>query len=256
MRIDVYLVEAGYFPSRQKAREAVARGDVSVGGKTALKPSKTVLNGEAVTVSANDERFVSNGGYKLYKAFQDFKFSPKGLVFADIGASNGGFTDCLLKFGAKKVIAIDVGESQLDKTLAGDERVVIKDNFNARYLTAESLGGYVDGVTADVSFISLTYILKNVAGVLKDGGVALLLIKPQFELNAAALNKSGLVMSRALRKSAVKRVYDFALSVGLIPVDFTVAPVKEKKNVEYVIMLKKDLQISPISLKTVEERAI
>lgn len=256
MRLDVYLVERGYFPSRQKAREAVARGDVSVGGKTVLKPSKTVLSGEAVTVSANDERFVSNGGYKLYKAIQDFKFSPKGLVFADIGASNGGFTDCLLKFGAKKVIAIDVGESQLDKTLAGDERVIIKDNFNARYLSAESLGSYVDGVTADVSFISLTYILKNVAGVLKDGGVALLLIKPQFELNAAALNKSGLVMSRALRKSAVKRVYDFALSVGLVPVDFTVAPVKEKKNVEYVIMLKKDLQISPISLKTVEERAI
>ena len=256
MRLDVYLVERGYFPSRQKAREAVVRGDVSVGGKTVFKPSKTVLNGEAVTVSANDERFVSNGGYKLYKAIQDFKFLPKGLVFADIGASNGGFTDCLLKFGAKKVIAIDVGESQLDKTLAGDERVIIKDNFNARYLTAESLGGYVDGVTADVSFISLTYILKNVAGVLKDGGVALLLIKPQFELNAAALNKSGLVMSRALRKSAVKRVYDFALSVGLVPVDFTVAPVKEKKNVEYVIMLKKDLQISPISLKTVEERAI
>ncbi len=256
MRLDVYLVEAGYFPSRQKAREAVERGDVSVGGKTVLKPSKTVLSGEAVTVSTNDERFVSNGGYKLYKAFQDFKFSPKGLVFADIGASNGGFTDCLLKFGAEKVIAIDVGESQLDKTLACNERVVIKDNFNARYLTAESLGGFVDGVTADVSFISLTYILKNVADVLKDGGVSLLLIKPQFELNAAALNKNGLVTSDALRKSAVKRVYDFALSVGLVPVDFTVAPVKEKKNVEYVIMLKKDLQISPISLKTIEERAI
>lgn len=256
MRLDVYLVEAGYFPSRQKAREAVVRGDVSVGGKTVLKPSKTVLSGEAVTVSASDERFVSNGGYKLYKAFQDFKFSPKGLVFADIGASNGGFTDCLLKFGAEKVIAIDVGESQLDKTIASSERVVIKDNFNARYLTAESLGGFVDGVTADVSFISLTYILKNVADVLKDGGVALLLIKPQFELNAAALNKNGLVTSDALRKSAVKRVYDFALSVGLVPVDFTVAPVKEKKNVEYVIMLKKDLQISPLSLKTIEERAI
>ena len=161
MRLDVYLVEAGYFPSRQKAREAVVRGDVSVGGKTVLKPSKTVLSGEAVTVSANDERFVSNGGYKLYKAFQDFKFSPKGLIFADIGASNGGFTDCLLKFGAEKVIAIDVGESQLDKTIACNERVVIKDNFNARYLTAESLGGFVDGVTADVSFISLTYILKT-----------------------------------------------------------------------------------------------
>ena len=256
MRLDVYLVEAGYFPSRQKAREAVVRGDVSVGGKTVLKPSKTVLSGEAVTVSASDERFVSNGGYKLYKAFQDFKFSPKGLVFADIGASNGGFTDCLLKFGAEKVIAIDVGESQLDKTIASSERVVIKDNFNARYLTAESLGGFVDGVTADVSFISLTYILKNVADVLKDGGVALLLIKPQFELNAAALNKNGLVTSDALRKSAVKRVYNFALSVGLVPVDFTVAPVKEKKNVEYVIMLKKDLQISPLSLKTIEERAI
>ena len=256
MRLDLYLVKTGRFPSRQKAQEAIARGDVSVGGQTVLKPSKEILNGETVTVSVAEERFVSNGGYKLNKAIQDFKFSPSGLVFADIGASNGGFTDCLLKYGAKKVIAIDVGESQLDKTLSTDERVVVLDNFNARYLTAESLGGTVDGVTADVSFISLTYILKNVADALKDGGVALLLIKPQFELNAAALNKSGLVRSRALRKSAVKKVYDYALNVGLIPVDFTTAPIKEKKNVEYVIMLKKDLQISPISLKTVEERAI
>ena len=257
MRLDVYLVENGFYPSRQKAQEAIARGDVFVGGNNdSLKPSKSVCGIEPVTVSAGGERFVSNGGYKLEKALKDFAFSPEGLVFADIGASNGGFTDCLLKRGARKVIAIDVGESQLDETLSRDDRVVVKDNLNARYLTAESLGGEVDGVTADVSFISLTYILKNVYCVLKTGGVALLLIKPQFELNAAALNKNGMVRSVALRKSAVKKVFDYALSVGLVPVDFTVAPIKENKNVEYVIMLKKDASFDAIDFSVVEKRVI
>lgn len=255
MRLDVYLVENGFFPSRRKAQEAITRGDVFLSGKAATKPSKEV-NGETVTVESVGERFVSNGGYKLYKAVNDFGFSPKGLVFADIGASNGGFTDCLIKFGAKKVFAIDVGESQLDEALAQDERVEVMDNTNARYLTAQSLNGAVDGVTADVSFISLTYILGNIANILKTGGTALLLIKPQFELNAAALNKNGIVRSAALRKSAVKRVYDFALSVGLVPVDFTVAPIKENKNIEYVIMMKNDSSLIPLDFKKIEKSAI
>lgn len=256
MRLDLYLVDKGYFPSRKKAQEAIGRGDVYLNDEKAIKASKNVGESECVKIVESGDRFVSNGGYKLYKAIKDFNFSPTGLVFADIGASNGGFTDCLLKFGAKKVIAIDVGESQLDKTLATDSRIVIKDNFNARYLTSDSIGGEVDGVTADVSFISLTYVLKNVADVLKPSGVALLLIKPQFELNAAALNKSGVVRSLALRKTAVKKVYDSALSVGLKPVDFTVAPIRDKKNVEYVIMLKKDLSVTPLSLKTITDRVI
>ena len=256
MRLDVYLVEKGFFPSRQKAQEAILRGDVIIGGNAVLKPSKIVADGDAVSVVSDGERFVSNGGYKLHKAFKDFNFSPKDLVFADIGASNGGFTDCLLKFGAKKVIAIDVGESQLDEVLVNDGRVEVKDNTNARNLTPELLGGAVDGVTADVSFISLTYILGNVAAVLKAGGVALLLIKPQFELNAAALNKNGIVRSQSLRKSAVKRVYDCALSVRLIPVDFTVAPLKDNKNVEYIIMLKKDRSLCPLDFKIIEKAAV
>ena len=160
------------------------------------------------------------------------------MSFADIGASNGGFTDCLLKAGASKVYAIDVGESQLDKDLVANSKVTVLDNTNARYLTEEVLGERVDGVVSDVSFISLTLILNGIKNVLKDDGIALLLIKPQFECGKEFLNKNGIVKNEKARFNAIKKVYTACVNLGMYPVNLTTAPIKEGKNVEYVIMLK------------------
>ena len=237
MRIDALLFKEGVFPSRTKAQEAVLEGKVLYKGK----PCKSSLNLDDlsdVTILSGVEVFVSNGGYKLQKALTDSNFSVEGLTFADVGASNGGFTHCLLKNGAKKVYAIDVGESQLDTSLKNDERVVVKDNTNARFMTLETIGQQVDGVVCDVSFISLTYVLQGIKSILKDGGVGIFLIKPQFECGKEYLGNSGIVKNLNARKNAVKKVYDACIELGLYPINFTTAPIKEKKNVEYLIMVK------------------
>ncbi len=255
MRLDAYLFSVKKFPSRTKSAEAIEKGLVSVNGKTVLKPSQNVNDCDAVTVRENDE-FVSNGGYKLEKAFSDFGINADGLVFADVGASTGGFTDCLLRRGAKKVFAIDVGESQLNEKLRNDERVVVIDNFNARNLTAEVTGEFTDGVTCDVSFISLTYVLKPICDVLKDDGFAVTLLKPQFECGKKELNKNGIVTSSKARLECALKIKAFALSVGLTPIKFTSAPIKQGKNAEFLFLLTKkraeaigDKEISDVIMK-------
>ncbi|MBO7215032.1 MAG: TlyA family RNA methyltransferase [Clostridia bacterium] len=237
MRLDALLCKEGVFSSRTKATQAVNEGKVLYNGKVA-KPSLDISDLANVTVLDKKDAFVSNGGYKLQKAFDDFKYSPSGLVFADIGASNGGFTDCLLKNGAEKVFAVDVGVTQLDESLIDDERVVVVDNTNARFLTEETLGRLVDGVTVDVSFISVTYVLNGIKNVLSNNGVAFILIKPQFECGKEYLGNSGIVKSVTARHQAIKKVYESCKIVGLQAIDITVAPIREKKNIEYVLMLK------------------
>lgn len=238
MRLDAYLFTVKKFPSRTKSAEAIEKGLVSINGKTVLKPSQSVNDSDVVIVSENDE-FVSNGGCKLEKALSDFGVDVKGLIFADVGASTGGFTDCLLRRGAKKVFAIDVGKSQLSEKLRNDDRVVVIDNFNARNLTADVLGEFADGVTCDVSFISLTYVLKPICDVLKDDGFAVVLLKPQFECGKKELNKNGIVMSLKARLECALKIKTFAVSVGLTPIKFTFAPIKPGKNVEYLFLLTK-----------------
>lgn len=237
MRLDALLTEKGVFPSRTKSAQAINEGRVLYKG-SAVKPSFNLETLDDIQV-VKDE-FVSNGGYKLKKAINDFNVSVSGMSFADIGASNGGFTDSLLQGGASKVFAIDVGESQLDKSLTDSGKVVVLDNFNARYLTVSALGEMVDGVTSDVSFISVTLILDGIKNILKSGGIALLLIKPQFECGKEFLNKNGIVKSVKARHTAIKKVYEACVTRGLYAVNLTTAPVKEGKNVEYVIMLKND----------------
>ena len=238
MRLDVILCKENIFPSRNKACEAIFEGRVLINGKVINKPSHSVESLQGVEVLSSDSVFVSNGGAKLHKALKDFNLNVKDLVFADIGASNGGFTDCLIKAGASKIFAIDVGESQLDKTLINNEKVVVIDNFNARFLSFEVLGEKVDGVTADVSFISLTYVLGGVKSVLKDNGIALLLIKPQFECGKEFLNKNGIVKDKKARILAIKKVYNACLDLGLNPVGITNAPIKENKNKEFILFVK------------------
>lgn len=235
MRIDKYLSEK--FGSRAKAAFAIKRGIVLVNGK-AVSASYDVKNGDNIEVLKAEENFVSAGGFKLNKALKDFEFSVNGKIIADIGASAGGFTDCLLQHGTKKVYCIDVGESQLDNSLK-DKNVVIIDNYNARNLDKSLFKEELDGIVIDVSFISLTYILNGVSNVLNDGSFVIALIKPQFECEGGRVGKNGIVRDEKVRESVIKKIYNYAVQCGLQPQKLTCAPIVAGKNKEYLILLEK-----------------
>ena len=237
MRLDLYLNNIGKYESRSKAAQAISRGDVLIKGK-AVKPSFE-YNGEDISYIDSALNCVSNGGYKLYKALEDFAFDINGLVAADIGASTGGFTECLLKNGCKKVYAIDVGTGLLHPTIANDERVIVKDGINARNLTVDDLGELCDLATIDVSFISLTYVLKNAADVLKDNGHIISLIKPQFECEKRDLSKKGILVDKKKRDKVLSDVQNFCRNSGLVVAGLIPAPHPfDNKNQEFLIYLK------------------
>ena len=235
MRADKYFAER--FGSRTKAAEALEKGLILRGGKP-LKPKDEVLDGENFTFIEAEENYVSNGGYKLSRALSAFEFTPKNAVCADIGASTGGFTDCLLQNGAKRVYAVDVGESLLHPSLRKDARVVAIENVNARYLKKEDFPEKLDLVVADVSFISLRLILPVIAGLLEEDGVAFTLVKPQFECEKKNIGKSGIVHTDAQAR-IVEKVLGYCRDSGLYPFGIVNAPVRKGKNLEYVLYLKK-----------------
>ncbi len=235
MRADKYFAEK--FGSRTKAAEAIEKGLVLLNGKT-CKPKDEVKETDAVSFVETQEAFVSNGGYKLSRAIHTFCISCKDLIFADIGASTGGFTDCLLQNGAKKVYAVDVGESLLHESIRNHEKVVVKDNTNARYLEKTHFSDEIDGATADVSFISLRLILPAIEKILKKEGFAVVLLKPQFECENKHIGKSGIVHPSA-HTEIVKKVYGHCVENGLYPFGIVNAPVRKGKNIEYVLYLKK-----------------
>lgn len=239
MRLDVFLTENGYFPSRAKSFEAIKCGMVSVNGKIILKASKDVLYSDEITVSGK-LKFVSKGGYKLDKALTEFDLSVDGLVFADIGASTGGFTDCLLKRSAKKVYAVDVGEGQLDQSLSSSDLVVVMDNVNARYLSKEDFEDTLDGITVDCSFISLKLLVGVFNNLLPKNGILLALIKPQFECGRKSLSKNGILKDAKVREQSVLEVINVAKSCGFIVLGISQAPLNKDKNVEYVIYFSKE----------------
>lgn len=236
MRIDKYLAER--FGSRTRAAQAISQGLVLVNGaKTA--PSREVGPDDRITFTEPEESFVSNGGYKLSKALKDFGLSVAGGVFADVGASNGGFTDCLFQNGAKKVYCIDVGENQLDASLRS-KNIVVFDNFNARNLNAAMFDEILDGVVIDVSFISLTHVLDKAAEALADKKAVIALIKPQFECDGGRVGKRGVVKDAAAHRRAIAKIYDFACGCNLAPRRLTTAPIKAGKNKEYLALFIKN----------------
>ncbi|HBN12668.1 MAG TPA: TlyA family rRNA (cytidine-2'-O)-methyltransferase [Clostridiales bacterium] len=238
MRLDKYLAER--FGSRTKAAAAISEGRVYVNGKS-VAPSYEYKESELIEITEAAESYVSAGGFKLAKAIREFGFDAEGKVFADVGASTGGFTDCLLKNGAKKVYCIDVGESQLDKSLLCDKVKVI-DNFNARNLTADLFDEKIDGAVIDVSFISLTYILGAVGSILSDGGSVLALIKPQFECECKNVGKNGIVKDEKVHERVISKICRFAVGCSLMPQKITAAPIVRGKNIEYVILLEKNAE--------------
>lgn len=235
MRIDKLLAEK--YGSRTKAVRAIEGGLVRVNGQNVM-PSYEVKEGDRLDYIESAENYVSAGGFKLAKALKEFRYSVEEKIFADIGASTGGFTDCLFQHGAKKVYCIDVGENQLDPSLLCKNIVVI-DNFNARNLNSGLFSDRLDGAVIDVSFISLTYILGALSNILENGAHVFALIKPQFECECRKVGKHGVVRDENLRKQAIEKVLGFAISCGLAPIALTVAPILAGKNIEYVALLEK-----------------
>lgn len=215
MRLDAYLASENLAKSRSFAKTLIDDGFVEVNGKVIKKPSFEVGENDKVEVTGEPYVFVSRGGVKLEGALSSFGIDVSGMCAVDIGASSGGFTDCLLKRGATKVFAVDSGYGQLDPTLVGDTRVVNIENYNARNLNVCDLGVLCDIAVTDVSFISQTLIIPAAVGVLRDGGLYVSLIKPQFECGKSGLGKGGIVKSKKVMADAVKRVIDCAAENGL-----------------------------------------
>jgi 23S rRNA (cytidine1920-2'-O)/16S rRNA (cytidine1409-2'-O)-methyltransferase len=212
-RVDVLLVARGLCETREQAKRLVLAGEVRTGDRIIDKPSSKIDDAAPLEVKEK-LRYVGRGGLKMEGALDAFGISPQDWVCLDIGASTGGFTDCLLQRGALRVHAVDVGTNQLAWKIRSDPRVVVKEQFNARGLTVADLGERVRLVVIDVSFISLTKILPAAFGVLEDGGGIVCLIKPQFELERDDIGKGGIVRDPALHERAVSKIRDFVAAQG------------------------------------------
>ncbi|MBT3221694.1 MAG: TlyA family RNA methyltransferase [Proteobacteria bacterium] len=238
VRLDRLLVQRGLAPSRARARELIEEGRVTYDGLKRTKTSTQVNPDREVLVDAPDHSWVSRGAKKLLGAIDSFGVDPRGQTCADLGASTGGFTEVLLERGAKRVYAIDVGVKQLAYKLRNDSRVVLKEGINARYL--EELPEAISLVVGDLSFISLRLILPTVIRLLGDGGEAVLLVKPQFEVGPAAVGKGGKVRDENARKQAIEAIGLEAQSLGMTIVggqDCTV-PGAKAGNIEYFFHLR------------------
>ncbi|MBQ2713149.1 MAG: TlyA family RNA methyltransferase [Clostridia bacterium] len=236
MRADEFLTVNGFYPSRNKAQEALKSGKVLIDGKK-VKPSASVTEGASVSVL--EEQFVSNGGAKLQAAFDYFHPDVLGKVCFDAGASTGGFTEVLLSHGARRVYAADVGEGLLHPSLVQDERVVVMDRCNVRLLTVDSIEK-IDFLSGDLSFISLKLVLGVYAQLLHENGEAIVLVKPQFEVGKQNINKNGIVTDSKARLCALQEVALYAKSVGFCICDVAAAPRRDSgMNVEYLLYLKK-----------------
>ena len=247
MRADVYLCAFGHTSSRKKAQDLICAGAVRIDGEI-VKKASLIIN-EEIPHTVNIEqvfKYVSRGGMKLEAALDAFKINVNRLKAVDIGASTGGFTDCLLKRGAARVYSIDAGVGQLHADLLKDSRVRSIEKFNARELTSEVTEGPCDIAVADVSFISQTYIIEGIASALKDGGTFISLIKPQFEAGRQALGKNGVVTSGAYRYLAAKRVISFACEKGFDCLGLIRSPIDGGDgNREYLALFIKKECIQP-----------
>ena len=208
IRLDLALVQRGLCPSREQAKRLIMAGEVMLGDEVMSKPGWLVRD-DALLKVKTPPRFVSRGGLKLEGALEHFGIAVTGLTAMDVGASTGGFTDCLLQRGAVKVYAFDVGTNQMVWTLRSDPRVICRENFNVRHLQPEDVPELVDLIVGDVSFISLTLVLPGALSVLKPGGQALVLVKPQFELSRDEVGKGGIVRESELHEKACMRIRSF-----------------------------------------------
>ncbi|HEY0726981.1 MAG TPA: TlyA family RNA methyltransferase [Pyrinomonadaceae bacterium] len=237
-RIDKLLVERGLAESRTKAQAMVMAGVVLVNEQRVEKPSDQFVPDVQIRIKHADDptsRYVGRGGLKLEAALREFEINVRGLVCLDVGASTGGFTDCLLQNGAAKVFAIDVGHNQIDWKLRNDPRVEVREGVNARYLQPQDFPVRFDLVVIDVSFISLTKILSSVVTLLQPNASMVVLIKPQFEVGRGEVGSGGIVRDQEKRLNAIKNVHEFAASLGLKTEKTIESPITGAEgNIEYL----------------------
>ena len=239
-RLDVLLTERGLQESRQRAQAVIMSGEVFVNGQRVDKPGTAVAEDARIEIRGGTLPYVSRGGLKLEKAMATFPIDLHGAVCADIGASTGGFTDCMLQNGAEKVYAVDVGYGQLAWKLRSDPRVVCLERTNARYLSHEQIPQELDFASIDVSFISLKLILPPLNGLLKDGGHAACLVKPQFEAGREKVGKKGVVRDPDVHLEVLEHFLDHAKESGFTVLGLTYSPIRGPEgNIEYLGYLEK-----------------
>ncbi len=243
-RLDKLLVDGGFFESREKAKRAIMAGLVFVDGQKEYKAGTDFPLDCEIVVKGDECPFVSRGGLKLAKALKIWDISLKGLIAMDMGASTGGFTDCMLQKGASKVYSVDVGYGQLDWKLRQDPRVVNMEKCNIRYLDDENLYNTVDFVSIDVSFISLKHMFPVASKVLKDCGKIVALVKPQFEAGRDQVGKHGIVKDEKVHIEVIEKSIEYAKQSGLYPIALSFSPIKGAKgNIEYLLYLEKSHEI-------------
>ncbi len=243
IRLDTYITEKGFAPSRERAKALIMAGVVYVDNQKEDKAGTMISETQTVEVRGADIKYVSRGGLKLEKAIESFSVALSDKVCMDIGASTGGFTDCMLQNGAKKVFAVDVGYGQLAWKLRCDERVVNMERTNIRYVMADDIGTTLDFASVDVAFISLRLVLPVAYNLLKDDGEVVALIKPQFEAGKEKVGKKGVVKDKEVHKEVVSEIYDFATENGFGVLGLDFSPIKGPEgNIEYLIHLKKNAE--------------
>lgn len=241
-RLDVLLVNRGLAPSREKAKAMIMEGNVFVENQREDKAGATFDVEAAIEIKGNTLKYVSRGGLKLEKAMTHFGISLDGSVCMDIGASTGGFTDCMLQNGAAKVYAVDVGYGQFAWKLRQDSRVVCMEKTNIRYVTPEDIDDRLDFASVDVSFISLTKVLGPARELLKDGGEMVCLIKPQFEAGREKVGKKGVVREKSVHEEVIRKVIDFAMEQGFYVKNLEYSPIKGPEgNIEYLVYIRKEV---------------
>ncbi len=237
IRLDTRIFEQGLTESREKAKAFIMAGQVYVNGMKATKAGMTVTEKDVIEVRGTSE-FVSRGGHKLKKAMSSFPITLNNKICMDVGASTGGFTDCMLQNGASKVYSVDVGYGQLAWKLRSDSRVVNLERTNIRYVTDEQVPDKIDFFSVDVSFISLTLVLPAVKTLLSEYGEGVCLIKPQFEAGREKVGKKGVVRDKAVHEEVIAKIYDFAINNGYNVLGLDYSPIKGPEgNIEYLIHL-------------------
>lgn len=240
-RIDKLLVEKGIIQSRERARAFIMAGKVMVKGQIVDKPGTKVEIGDQLQVKGSDQPYVSRGGIKLEGALNAFGIDPKGMVVMDVGASTGGFTDCILQKGAQRVYAVDVGYGKLAWKLQKDPRVTNLERRNIRYLKREEVPEEVDLILIDASFISIEKVLPHLLGFIKRGSILVSLIKPQFEVGKGEVGKGGVVKDPLLHQRVIDRISEFSQGLGLSVFGLAESPLLGPKgNREFFIYLKKE----------------
>lgn len=239
-RLDVLLVNRGLAPSREKAKTMIMEGNVFVDNQREDKAGSMFKEDCRIEIHGNTLKYVSRGGLKLEKAMTHFQISLEGRICMDIGASTGGFTDCMLQNGAKKVYAVDVGYGQFAWKLRQDERVVCMEKTNIRYVTPEDIEDALDFASVDVSFISLTKVLGPARELLAEEGEMVCLIKPQFEAGREKVGKKGVVRDKSVHKEVIHKVIDYAMELGFHVRNLEYSPIKGPEgNIEYLVYIKK-----------------